>query len=229
MNKGNYFLGFLVLLLLILLIPLDNNTEYEKGYNYTGPDGRIFNFLFDTIGQKTFHVLNLTYEFQEGSLVNNMVSTIPFEYSPMELENVKMDNVSGLILNADAVLLTSDPYLYYVDNSRINVALLTIIRILDSSTSPYIFEIPTGVGKTYEIEGDDSTVVTCKDSTENVPVIEYRLLNQHVRNKYLRSFYNLFNKEGIYLEGECIVLQYKNPEDSVKLSTKLVYHVLGIM
>jgi len=38
------------------------------------------------------------------------------------------------------------------------------------------------------------------------------------------------NENRIYAEGDyCVVMEFVEPEDSVKVATKLTYHVLGIM
>ncbi len=182
-------------LFLVFLFSLeDSNLKLENNYIYLGPSNEEFEFLLDSYDGRIYHVLNLSYVYANRE---NYVSTIPFEYSPFELEEIYMEDTKDLILDSNVVLFTRDPYLDILGNSRLGVAFSTMIRILDNAERPFIFDVPTGIGLTSPKPGDNSTIVTCKDSTPQIRVIELRLLKQNMRQKFIRNFVNQFVKEGV--------------------------------
>jgi len=209
-----------VLFLIAFSLPFINNqltgkSVLEAGmYNYTSPDNKTFSFEKGFVGENERHVLYYDKPIWiSKTLKSKELIKIPFRYSPFDLEDIHMDNVKNDILNAEIIYITRD---YNIDEStaqKDGVAMLTLTRVLDDSTSPDIYKIPTGMAITESIEGVDSPVIGCAQSTIERRVIELR---QGDENR-------------IYKEGECIVMEFVTADDSIKVATKLTYHVLGIM
>ena len=233
MKKGmaNILLIGLVVLLFFVFYSDKDESEFSIGDNYIYEgNNETYEFIVDEVGSTKFHVLNLSYKYKEGNIWKSYVSTIPFEYSPMELEYLDIDeNIRDMILDSEVVLLTRDPMLDKLMGQRNGVAFMTLTRILDDAASPYIFSIPTGIGVTSAVEGVDSTVVDCSNSNANSRVIEFRLANPWLKNDLLRNILNMFMRDKIYVEDECIVVEFRKPENSVKLATRLTYEILEIM
>lgn len=209
-----------VLFLVAFSLPFIHNQLTGKSvlsvgmYNYTNPDNKTFSFEKKFIGENERHIL---YFYKLNSISetfkNRELIQIPFRYSPFDLEDIHMDNVRKDILNTEVLYVTRDYNLDELTQEKDSVAMLTLVRVLDDSTSPDIYKIPTGMAITESIEGVDSPVIGCAQSTIERRVIELR---QGDENR-------------IYKEGECIVMEFVTADDSIKVATKLTYHVLGIM
>ena len=211
----------------IFLFSVSNNTfvgnvihdifSDEGAYNYTGPDGKTYNFEKVKIGENMRHILSyrLAQSSTKGSFERIKIANIPFRYGPEELEDIPMDQVRREILFAETIYITRDKNLEGIEFSPA-VTIPTLARVLDNTWadgSVNLLQIPTGLASTVAIEGEDLPVITCKQSNPERRVIEVRHGDEN----------------RIYLEDECIVMESKGYEDSMKVSTKLTYHVLGIM
>ena len=215
-NKSVIFLGLLVVVLIALVFLVDNDgSSWPPSYNYSGVDGNTYDFNFTSVGSNDRHIL--FYDFRRvtgpGKVVIKPVS-IPFRYSPSELEEIPMDDVKDLILRSEAIYVTRDYAIDEYTNQLDGVAMLTFVRVVDDVMDPDMFRIPTGMAITSPVEGVDSPVVGCPYANVEARVIELRPGNEN----------------RIYAEGDyCVIMEFVEPEDSIKVATKLTYHILGIM
>jgi hypothetical protein len=216
-NKSIIYLGILVVVLFSLVFLVRTSDEIGSpgtSYNYTGVDDKDYLFNVTQIGSNIRHVLDYRFVKNEGGTSVERGVMIPFRYSPMELESIYMvDDFTSEILSAEVIYVTREYSLDEYTNQLDGIAMLTFIRVVDDVTDPDLYEIPTGMAITNAVEGLDSPVVSCEYSNIEARVIELRLGTEN----------------RIYWEGECIVMEFVEPEDSIKVATKLTYHVLGIM
>lgn len=184
-------------------------------YNYTGLNDQVYYFEKTKTGNTIWHVLDykIAKPSSKGGFTHVRFAKIPFEYSPEELEGIPMGYLRKEILFSEVIYITRDKE---IDNVHLSpVAIPTIGRVLDSvwDSTTHVFEIPALMAVTSPSEGDASPVITCRQSTPERRIVEFRKGSE--------------NK--IYQEGECIILEFKDKEGSVKVATKLTYHILGIM
>jgi len=206
----NVFIVVLIVFLGYLFLMKPSSTEYPVNYEYKNPDGIIYNFNYTSTGVDDYHVLIYTYLGSENDWFHRK-SAIPFEYSPMDLEDLESPDLRSRLLNASAVYLTGEPDLEYKTNGESTIAMLTLVRILDPAISPQIFNVPTGIVYTSHVEG--SSVVTCENATSDIVVIE---LNKGYRNRIVE-------------DGNCIKVSFTTGQNSLKLFTRMTYNVLGVM
>tara|TARA_Y100000310_G_scaffold330664_1_gene402695 strand:+ start:1842 stop:2483 length:642 start_codon:yes stop_codon:yes gene_type:complete len=211
-NRNRFFLLILVFLLSFLFF---SNTEWSEketvtSYEYTGLNGDIFHFNISQINENTRHVLE--HSFVRDGILRS--SKIPFRYSPMELEEIYMEGVKFLILNSEVIYISRDHSLDDLTNGKDGVALLTLSRVLDDEMDPDIYEFPVGIALTSPVEDVFSPVVGCDYANLEARVIELRVGVQNA----------------IYREGDyCVIMEFAEGEDPIKVATKLTYHMLDIM
>jgi hypothetical protein len=226
MNKNNTILVYAVIIVGLFVLSyfgssyvgltVFNFDEDVAGeYNYTGLFGKIYDFEEVKVGENTRHVL--TYKLARPSSDGgfNVIKTakVPFRYGPEELEEISLDYFRNHILFAESVYITRDKNLEGTEFSP--VAIPTIGRILDSEwdSSVNLFDIPTLAASTTVQVDDPVSVISCAQSNEERMVIELRHGNE--------------NK--IYWEEDCIVMESKNLDDSIKVATAAIYHIMGII
>ena len=213
------FIIVLVLFLAALLfIPLSKS--FPSGYVYNGTGGKLYNFTVDNrYDGVTYHILSFKAG-PVGSIVRFNYK-VPFEYSPEEVEDIEIpDNLKKKVFNSKGIFITRDPKLGEEADFRDVVAITTVSRILgkeDVNIKPHIYRIPVYSAFTYD-DGNDRTVLDCTNSTSVGRVI---YLKEGSENKI---YYDEDNEE-------CIVMEFdsRNKEENmVRVSTKLVYTVIGI-
>jgi len=211
-NKNKIFM--LVMIFLLSFLFFSNNGWNDEGevnsYDYLGPSGDSFYFNVTQINENIRHVLDYTF-IRDGM---NRVSKIPFRYSPMELEDIFMEDVRSVILGSEVLYITRDYALNEITNAKDGVAMLTFARVVDTEMDPDIYKIPTGMAITSAVEGVFSPVLDCGYANLEARVVELRMGTQ-----------NAIYKEGDY----CVVMEFVEGEDPIKIATKLTYHVLGVM
>ncbi len=213
--KTNLKLLGLFLLFLFSFLVFTNQTsnlsedEILTSYEYTHA-GRTFEFNITEINDNTRHVLN--YKYVKGNF--NRFASIPFRYSPYDLEYMYMEELSEFILNSEVIYISRDHSLEELTDSKDGIAMLTLARVLDSEMDPDIYEFPLAIALTSYVEGIHSPIVGCEYSNPEARVIELRV----------------GNKDAVYKEGEyCVVMEFEEGTDPIKVATKLTYHVLGVM
>ena len=223
MNK-NIIMVVCIVFLVAMFVPLINGNPvgmivYDKvqglgEYEYVSVSGQTYEFDKTRIGSNIRHILNFKMN-KPSESGRKVIKTakLPFRYSPEELEEIPMEYVRSDILFAEVVYITRDKNLEGTEISP--VAIPTFGRLLDSEwdTSVNLFEIPTGIASTVVMPYEDLPVISCGQATPERVVVELRNGDE--------------NK--IYTEGDCIVVESKGYDDSIKVATKLAYHILGIM
>jgi len=210
-NKNISLILGLVFLVSFLFFSYTNDAEeISNSYEYVGLFEDVFNFNITEINGNDRHILE--YNFIRDGI--ERVSLIPFRYSPMELEEIYMENLRDIILDSEVLYISRDPILGDLTGAKDAVAILTLARVLDTEMDPDIFTLPTGVGITYSTEGIFAPVVSCEYANLEARVVELRV---GIEDK-------------IYQEGDyCVVMEFQEGTDPIKVATKLTYHVLGIM
>jgi hypothetical protein len=209
-SKNILLLGLLLFGVSFLFFSNLDTEEDQNSYEYVGPTGNIYYFNITQIGDNLRHVLD--FGFTRYGI--ERTSKIPFRYSPMELEDIYLEDVKSLILNSEVIYISRSYSLEELTGSKDGIAMLTLSRVLDDEMDPDIYEIPVGIALTSSVEGVFSPVVDCGYANIEARVIELRVGSQNA----------------IYQEGDyCVVMEFLEGDDPIKVATKLTYHVLGIM
>lgn len=224
MANKNILLNIALILAIIAVIavalwPVNRGNEYEgiTNYTYSGVNNRTFTFKIDSSRETTYHLL--TYEYVDGIILKNV--SIPFEYSPRDLEEIEVpDNLrKRTISDVKGIFIVSDPRISEKIDLQDKVAQVTISRITGSeelNQKPHIFGIDTFGADLVPIEGTNNTVLTCDNATKTGRII---YLKQGAENKV---YYDENNEY-------CVVLEFKEEKDVVKVATRLVYSLLKVM
>ncbi|MBU2496779.1 MAG: hypothetical protein KJ767_01835 [Nanoarchaeota archaeon] len=134
-------------------------------------------------------------------------------YDPRELKDIPVEETTREVLldpKPTQVYLTFDPDAE--DKGHIALSMNEVARILGTSG---LFLLPVSTGVTKEVEGLEEKKITCDNSNESVPVIDFRYGDEtkiYVDETYWR----------------CIVVQGKDKDEMVRSGNKLVLTILGI-
>lgn len=206
----------LVILILIFIVSLfmfrSNQTQDNDVYFY---DGRIdkYSFQIVRINDTILHLIKV-YTIEEGIEHEKL---IPFDYEPKELENIYLEaniyeKVLGRNVAKNALYITQDPKLSNITNRDSFIAVLDIVKVTGAAEYG-VFKMLTKAAYTYDDNSSKlAEFIDCRYANSKIGII---LLKLGEENK-------------IYSEGECVVLEAKNGKDLRKVSTKLVYHLLGV-
>lgn len=207
---------FLILLILVLAFSISYSvySRVNKEYIYEGPEGN-FSFTLDKHTGNDVHILALPYK--PNSLWEK-IFLIPFDYGPEELEEIPNDDVRKLLTKSHEIYITRDVYLDSKTQNNLVVAMLTLDRILGQELlDPPIYDIPITFAAIEENDLSRSLnlpVFGCDDAHEVSTVIWFKEGTQ----------------DRIYKQGDyCVVVEFKEGENPVKIATKLVYHITGVM
>jgi hypothetical protein len=222
-QERNLTIGIIVLVVLLIAaiaIPIILRMPYT--YSYTGVNGITYNITVDRHTGKPIHILSFWVDYYVVNAPNFQKEyKVPFEYGPKELEYIPLDTrIRGLIFNRSktrVIYITRDINLDEETEGKSLVALYTIMRITDNKMPPAAFKIETHSAVTEESElskRNDIPVRTCEDSGRHGRIVMW--LKRGDENK-------------IYLDGDCIVLEFVSDDDSIAVATKLVYHLIGLM
>ncbi len=128
-----------------------------------------------------------------------------FSFLPNEVENV--------IVSGDSVKRLQDKYeidFTYDLNSTYKEPIALAQHQMGLTLAAYNIYLRKGFtgNNTYEIP-----VISCKDSTENVPVV----------------YFAYGNETSIHLEGDCIIAQGKENSDFIRLKDRILYGILKVI
>ncbi|MFH1376353.1 MAG: hypothetical protein ABIH25_01835 [Candidatus Woesearchaeota archaeon] len=209
-----------VLLLIVIFVPTLSRISYE--YSYLGADGIEYNISVDKHTGKPIHIVSFWIDYRT---VNNVPQfrkeyKVPFEYGPEELEGIPLDDtINDLIFNKSKtknIYITRDVDLDIESDGKMAIAILTAQRILSTGVEPAVFKINTISALTEENEFTqdiDIPVRTCDDSGNGRTII----------------LFEKGDENQIYLtDNDCIILEFIDYDDAIAVSTKLVYHLVGI-
>ena len=143
--------------------------------------------------------------------VDQQPYNIPFYYHPRDTSLVlrEYDAAERLLVNPPKeIVISVDPDA----GSRVVVAAVEISRLTGSKYN--LLNIPTSSALSRQQEGVDIPVVTCEDASEDRVVV--RFIEDSEANAIIE-------------ENDCIVLFYKDPEESVRVADAFAYMLLQIV
>jgi len=127
-------------------------------------------------------------------------------YDPRELDKLDVEeNIEGKILDKKELFIT-------MDSEASSVSVLAATEISKITGNAYMFNIPTHGALDAPVEGKNITVKTCNDITGDIGII------------YLKES----DKERIYSEGECVIVEGNNEGELVKVANRLMLDILGV-
>lgn len=201
MTPWKFILAFVLFVLVVFALTLFFTREEHESYTYNG-----FEFAQVQQGADTLWVTQIQVR---GQLYN-----IPFYYHPSEVEDVLFEE--GL---ADAIVDNpARPNMVYIAfdpdaGSRPVVGGVEISRLLGTRYNLLNMNVQSALTRTDNTTQVDSPIKTCADAIDGVLVIVYE---QSTTN-------------AIVHEGNCVRMQYKTPEDSIRVSDRFAYELLKIM
>jgi hypothetical protein len=170
--------------------------------------GSVFGVIFFGYGQQENKVKFNDFSFvqKEGLWFTNIDGReAVFNYLPDEVADINLENdVSGRLSNIIEIDVTSE----FNSSFKEYIALAEHQMALTLTD----FNIYVRTGFTGENEFG-MPVITCEDSTLNVPVI----------------YFKESNETKIYLQNNCIIAEARNGFDSLRIKDKLLYVILGIL
>ena len=191
----------LVVIAIFLLITFNKKTpRYEKLANKV-----TYNYYVFNKGQDNAWYLDLN--------IRNQLYTIPFYYTPFDAEDIYIDNntikTMALYLNNNPrgnVYVSVDPY----QTTKIVIAGVEISRLLGDKYDIFNFNVKSAISKEY----NDTLYpfITCKDAHSKLMVV----------------MFNISDKNSITSSNNCIVLNSKNVDESIRVADAFSFRILGI-
>jgi hypothetical protein len=141
---------------------------------------------------------------------------IPFYYNPFQVENIYIDNNTMPTMAKFKNL--SGPKILYVSidplaSSKIAIAAFELKRILDTNYDIFNFEAYYGIHYLHEANYTEYPVATCKNALPN------RLI----------MIINVTGENSITANNNCIHINSKDANDSIRVSDAFAYRLLGII
>ena len=145
-----------------------------------------------------FKVTNLGFETKiDGKLYY-------FDSVPQDVLGINVSSgIRDLILNGQAIIITSDPTSSYVQ--EIAVASYTLQTALSKMNKQAV--------NAFTKEGGKLPVFTCANATQTLPIIEIKESN---------------TTEAIIVDN-CITLYFSSGYDLQRLDSAVIYHILGVI
>lgn len=183
-------------------------------YIYSGPGG---DYRFTVVPDADGTSMRQVIEVKAG----NSIYRYPLRYGPKDLESIPMSGGAkeNLLFNGqvqkNTLYITQDPNLPDQTDKLSAIAVIDINEV--TGTASYgAFKMPTITAVTYETNGsikNNLPVVTCKDSTNKVGVIELKLGPE-----------NKISQE----PNGCVILQGVDGQGIIKVADKLILNMLGV-
>lgn len=211
-----YIIAAIILFIATFLIVISTlpKTDNSLGTKYTY-QGRTDNFTFQLVNYPDFQAQMLYLYVTQNNQVT--LKQLPFDYTPYELSSYNIENgiedkVLGDSTAKRTLYITQDLDLTDKTSSYSMLASAEIAKV--TGTADYsVFMIntkPAFTSNNGNLSAD--SIVTCDSANSRIAVI------------YLK----LGDSDKIYSEGECVIVQSKNPKDIKKLATALIYKLIGI-
>jgi len=138
-------------------------------------------------------------------LVNIGSQEIEFDYNPYDIESI---NISKDIID----LLSNTPEIdttYDFNGSYKQGAALAQYRMNQNLKAKNIYvRVGAAEENIYNL-----SIITCKDSTPNIPVV----------------FFKESNETKVYKEGSCIIAEANSDIDFIRVGNRLAYSILGVV
>ena len=166
-----FILVIIIIMGVLIFVPFSK--KWPESYTYDSITGRSFNIdVIDDYPGVTYHIVS----FYAGALNSTVRKqyAIPFEYSPLELEDIEVpNNLRDRIFMSKGIFITRDPSLTNKTGFLDVVAITTISRVTGSEKEnllPHILGIDTFSAIDRD-DGSDRVVLTCENSTKTGRVI----------------------------------------------------------
>src|SRR3989344_2042367 len=208
LNKTKVAVTLVIILLIVFgtfyfIFKSINKTNSQEGslqtYVYTGTGGDYrFTMVPDASGVGFRHVIEIR--------AGDSIYRYPLRYGPKELVDILMsgDVKEKLLFDGqhqkNTLYITQDPVLPDKTDTFSAIAVIDINQVTGPA-SYGVFKIPTITAVTYENNGsikNNLPVITCKDSTNKVGVIEIKL---GVENKITQDENGCVILEGVDGQG----------------------------
>lgn len=127
-----------------------------------------------------------------------------FSFLPGEVENVLVEDFSQRLQGKFEIDVTYD------SNSKFNQSIALAQHQMGLTLTQYNIFVRKGftTNNTFNLP-----IITCEDSTINVPVVYFRYANA----------------TNIHIENNCIVAEASSNADFIKLKDRLLYGILGVI
>mgnify|MGYP001601625895 CR=1 FL=1 len=205
------YLGIIAILIVVLIaafLIFNSRKNKTSTYTYLGVNGENYSFVKLKEGNVDIHQLTF-YGILKGE---EKQYTIRLRYGPNELQDISGEDVRDLILNKRLVYITQDLNLPELTNQASVLAIFEINSVL--GTEDYnVFQIPRESTITNTNSNNTKLQVKdCKDITKFIGVIKLQLGNTN----------RIYNNNG------CVVLEAKSKEDIIRVTDKLILHLLEL-
>ncbi len=218
MKKNIIVYGIIIVIILFIIafIIVRNTSKQDNSFgNKYIYQGRTDNFTFQVVQYPDFKAQMLyLYVTQNNKFT---LKQLPFDYTPYELSSYSIENgienkILGTTNMKKTLYITQDLDLADKTSSYSMLASAEIAKV--TGIADYsVFMMNTNSAFTSN-NGNLSpgSIVTCDSANSKIAVI------------YLK----LGDGDKIYSDGECVIVQSKNPKDIKKLATALIYRLVGV-
>jgi hypothetical protein len=207
---------FLVILILIISFSIGYVvfSRTTTVYQHTGPGGN-FNFTLDKHTGNAIHILEVYQQFDNIFWQKYL---IPFNYGPADLEDISIEDTRYLIRESEKIYITRDVYLDLKTDNELIVAMLTVDRIVGQDMlDPPVYDIPTLLASIEDNERTqelDLPILTCENANEARTIIWFK---EGSENKIYKG------------NDYCVIAEFTEGDDPVKIGTVLSYHIIGVL
>ncbi|MBT3394967.1 hypothetical protein HOA59_02080 [archaeon] len=210
-EKTGKTIDIFIIILIVSLVALIGGiytSGLPESYDWEGPAGSFAFRVDDRNPAVTFHLIKLKD-------IKGNIDNIPFEFGPEELESIGYNNeVSDYIFDKDFIYVIQNPEDSLILKGRAAITPVTITRLINKDIRPvHNLHANIAISEEYEGYSGEIEIVTCEDSSADIGVISLRYGNEN----------------SLYVENDCVILEYSDSDGSMKAATALVYHLLGVL
>ncbi len=146
-------------------------------------------------------------------LIKGQLYDIPFHNNPTQVLDIPVDpqaiaQVRGFSNTKGTVYITVDPY----ESAKVVLAGVEYARLLGDVYNIYNMNVKSAISQPVDVE-TSSPVITCKNQSQNTMVI-YQVVT---------------NKNLISVNGNCIILESININESVRVADAFSFRLLNII
>ena len=201
MNTNKQVKAFILIIIIIIVAGIISLVLYQSK-KYSGTFFEYSGFAVHKVTDGSINEFRITF-FRED---DSQPFTINSRYDPRTLEEIKIQSNIREDIVKENLFITMDPNL----SSK---AVIAFAEINKYTENPFLFNLPTYPALTTKVENNDLPVISCLEVNQTTAVILFKK----------------GNKNEIYTENGCIILEYIIEEDLIKLADRLTLTALGIM
>ncbi|MEK6922740.1 MAG: hypothetical protein AABX08_02995 [Nanoarchaeota archaeon] len=201
MNTNKQVKAFILIIIIIIVAGIISLVLYQSK-KYSGTFFEYSGFAVHKVTDGSINEFRITF-FREDE---SKPFTINSRYDPRTLEEIKIQSNIREDIVKENLFITMDPNL----SSK---AVIAFAEINKYTENPFLFNLPTYPALTTKVENNDLPVISCLEVNQTTAVILFKK----------------GNKNEIYTENGCIILEYIIEEDLIKLADRLTLTALGIM